>query len=113
MFENFSNNTCLVFGVVYGFIIFVIFDQILHRIIKAHTEKSILKGDKDAKVYNAQQAKAIQDTGKEQMLKLDFKSLINDMERYYKLNRGKRIANRIGVWINWTKAILKRKEISL
>jgi len=86
---------------------------IIIRLIDRLKEKSILSGDKDAKIYNARQASAIQDTGKEQMLKLDFKVFIQDLEKYYKLNRGKRIAKRIGVWINWLKAILKRKGIKL
>ena len=107
----YSDNFIIMLFAFFGFLLggTVMF---LANKISGNKKKRYMKPDKIAKVFDKKQADAVQQTGKEVMLKLDFPSIIKDMERYYTLNRGKKIANRIAVWINWLKKTVQHKGLS-
>jgi hypothetical protein len=70
--------------------------------------KALLRADKQPKILSKGE-KAVAMAMGEAIVKLDFPSLIKDMELKYKMWVGHKHQRHVGIWINWVKCILDKK----
>ena len=88
---------------------FTLFGGLIGLILTRRHYKIMLSADKKAKILSESEKKALKHSNIE-MAKLDFPSLLNDMEIRMKLWKGHKHSVRLGIWINWICTILNKSD---